>query len=139
MPIKILINEMKKIGYSGGLTTAYKFIRENFEVHKVKSSPTLPKHLYFPAKAALLVSQSPSILSSIQNDIVTKICSAAPDIKQACILSRQFRNLLILKRGKLTNRFEAWIEKALNCIASEIRSFAKGLLSDLSAVRNAIL
>ncbi|MBP1649883.1 MAG: hypothetical protein H6Q26_40, partial [Bacteroidetes bacterium] len=78
-------------------------------------------------------------LSSIQNDIVTKICSAAPDIKQACILSRQFRNLLILKRGKLTNRFETWIDKALKCKASEIRSFAKGLLSDISAVRNAIL
>jgi len=139
MPIKILINEMKKIGYSGGLTTAYKFIRENFKVHKGKSSPTLPKHLYFPAKAALLLSQSPSKLSSIQNDIVTKICSAAPDIKQACILSRQFRNLLILKRGKLTNRFETWIDKALKCKASEIRSFAKGLLSDISAVRNAIL
>ncbi|WP_158569036.1 ISL3 family transposase [Chitinophaga silvisoli] len=138
-PIKLLINEIKKMGYNGGFTTAYKFIRENFKVHNAKSKPAIAKHLYFPAKAALLLSQSPSKLSTLQNEIVTTICSATPDIKQASILSRQFRNLLILKRGGLTKRFEIWIGKALRCKASEIRSFAKGLLSDFSAVHNAIL
>ena len=108
---KSLINELKTMGYNGGLTTAYKFLRENFTTHKGEARRKISKHLYFPTKAALLLSQSPSKLSAIQNEVVTAICSAVPDIKQACILSRQFRNLLILKRGKLTIRFEAWMKK----------------------------
>jgi len=83
-------------------------------VHNEKSSPTLPKYLYFPAKAALLLSQSPSKLSSIQNGIVTKICSAAPDIKQACILSREFRNLLVLKEENLLTGLRLGLTKLLN-------------------------
>jgi transposase len=138
-PTKSLINELKTMGYNGGLTTAYKFLRENFTIHKGEPRRKISKHLFFPTKAALLLSQSPSKLSVIQKEVVTAICSAAPDIKQACILSRQFRNLLIFKRGELTKRFATWLEKALKCKASEIRAFAKGLLSDVTAVRNAIL
>lgn len=136
---KSLINELRKMGYDGGQTTAYKFIKENFSVGQRKSTRCLNRHLYFPTKAALLLSKSPSKLSIIESEVVGRLCSAIPDIRQAYILSRQFRNLLMLKRGKLTTRFERWLKKVAKCGASEMRSFAKGMLSDFAAVQNAIL
>lgn len=116
-----------------------KFIKENFNVRQGVTRRPISRHLYFPTKAALLLSQSPTKLNAIEKEVVNNLCTAAPDIKQACTLSRQFRNLLILKRGKLTKRFDNWLKLALKCKASEIRSFAKGLMSDFAAVHNAIL
>jgi len=134
-----LISELRMMGYSGGVTTAYKFFRENFLIHGGEPKPSFAKHLYLPTKAALLLSLSPSKLSAIQNNVATMLGSSVPDIKKACILSREFRSLLILKKGKLTNRFETWLNKALKCKAAEMRSFAKGLLTDFKAVHNPIL
>lgn len=113
---KDIINELRKMGYDGGQTTAYKFIKENFRVQQGKSLRFLNKHLYFPTKAALLLSKTPSKLNAIQSEVVDRLCSAIPDIRQAYNLSTQFRSLLMLKRGKLTKRFEKWLGKHINAL-----------------------
>jgi len=126
------------LGYDKGKTIPYNFIRENFKRHQ-GSFKSLSRHLYFPTKVSLILSQSPSKLTVAEKEVVETLCSAVPDIKRACILSRQFRNLLTFKRGRLTKRFEIWLERAGKCNIWEIRSFAKGLWPTLTRVHNAIL
>lgn len=50
-------------------------------------------------------------------------------------LVKEFRNMMENKAG---NELNGWIEEVQNSVITELRTFAKGLLTDLKAVENAI-
>jgi transposase len=62
-------------------------------------------------------------------------CEQSGDIKHARILATKFRAMMDNKQGYL---LKDWIEEVLLSSINELKSFAKGLLSDFKAVENAL-
>nr|WP_068887176.1 transposase [Pedobacter panaciterrae] len=74
-------------------------------------------------------------LSKEQKAIRSKLCRSSEELKKTMGLVKEFRNMMKNKAG---NELIGWIEEVKNSVITELRTFAKGLLTDLKAVENAI-
>ncbi|WPV69647.1 ISL3 family transposase [Chitinophaga sp. LS1] len=128
---KIII-ELKNSGYNGGKTAVYNFIKNCVRIKPNADQEELPRQLWSPNKASLLLSKPASLLNEIENKVVNALCKSVSDIERSCLLSRQFRRMIIKRKGERLNN---WVNKALKSGVKEMISFANSLLSDFDAVK----
>ena len=129
-----LWKEIKEKGYNGSRSAVYEFLKAHTRHKNENATPFIPLQSWSPSKVSLLLYRDESGLSKNEQKLLVKLKKSSPDIGTAHDLVRNFRNLIENKQGKLLKR---WIKSAMESTVQELRAFAKGLLSDFQAVKNA--
>ena len=75
------------------------------------------------------------MLSQREKQLLKELQKKSPDIKVASILSHKFREMMENKQGHLLKK---WVAEVQGSPVKELKGFARGLLNDYHAVRNAI-
>lgn len=129
-----LYGEIKQRGYKGAQSTAYEHLHRY--VHRPPGStvPRLPDLFYVPSKVAFLLLRKPAQLNSKERRLVSSLCAQCPEIKIAYGLAREFKEMMEQKKD---HRLKRWMKKVQASGIGELKSFAKGLLWDFEAIKNA--
>lgn len=130
-----LWNEVKERGYKGCKSVFYEHLRgyQKGKHYPTISSSSIP---YWSArKVSLLLYQKPDQLSIEDRELITMLKDRSEDIKSASLYVSRFRKILENKCGE---ELMCWIDEISRTNLKELKSFAKGLLSDITAVTNAV-
>lgn len=73
-------------------------------------------------------------LTEKEQKVVLTLCKQCSEIKTAYQLATEFKEMMEQRKGGLLLK---WIQKVIASGISELKSFAKGLLCDFGAVKNA--
>jgi len=137
--LNTLWTELREQGYPGAYSNlsealAYYDIR----LGKKKACKKRPAHkgsFFKPSLAAMAFLAHEDRLSKEQKAIRFKLCRSSIVLKKTMSLVKEFRNMMQNRAG---NELSGWIQEAKNSVVTELGTFAKGLLTDLKAVENAI-
>ncbi len=130
-----LWKEIKEKGYNGGRSAVYEFLKGHTK-SKNKNLPSFVPHAaWVPSKVSLLLYREKSKLSINERELLNKLRKISPDINATYYLAQQFRMMMENRQGVL---LKGWIEEVLKSPVNELKGFAKGLLSDFRAVKNAL-
>lgn len=141
-----LWKELKKHGYRGSSMAVRRYLERKSLVstnkrkrivrskvkNKVPLKPTIP--LITPRAAVLKLLHSDK-LKEQEKPVIEQILKSSPEIEKAVELGREFENLL-MSRSEIP--LDDWLRKAQTSSIAEIKSFARGLTQDQSAVQAAI-
>ena len=130
-----LFKEIKQMGYNGGRTSAFDHLHAYVNRAPRIKLPRLPDVFYVPSKISFLLMRKQNQLNNKEQTLVTNLCKKCPEIKTAASLASEFRQMMEDKKG---NQLLRWIKKAVASGISELKSFAKELLPDFKAVKNAL-
>jgi transposase len=130
-----LYREIKQRGYNGGRTSAFAHLHEYVKRTSRFTPPRLPDIFCLPSKVPFLLLRNKQQMTFSERKLVAGLCRKCPQIKTAYGLARELKELMEQKKGNL---LQQWVSKAVASGVRELKGFAKGLLSDLEAVRNAL-
>ena len=130
-----LFQEIKAMGYNGGRTILYSYLKKYGKQRNRTRLAKLPAVSWTTAKMKVLLCKSEHQLQEKDLQLVKDICSKSPEIDRARQLAGKFRVMMENKQGHLLSD---WIGEAENCGIAEMKGFAQGLLSDNQAVVNAL-
>ncbi len=133
--IKDIYVEIKALGYRGKQTTGYASIRKYMpDKARVIYPKELPLQYWRPAEVSLLLYRIPEELTPKEKKLVKYLRQESPEVATSYNLFRKFRQMLA---DKSDSQLSLWIDEARASGIKEIHSFAKGMLTDFSAVKNA--
>lgn len=75
------------------------------------------------------------MLSKRELRLIHELQKKSPEIRTATILSHKFRDMMENKQGHL---LPEWVSEVEQSSVRELKGFAKGLLNDYDAVKNAL-
>jgi transposase len=141
-----LWEELQKLGFRGSSMAVRRYLhRHQFPAPtgrsralKIKieaataSKPVMP--LITPRTAVLKLLHADR-LKAEEKPLIKEILKSSPEIEKAVELGREFENLLM---GRDQTPLDDWLGKAQTSAIVEIKSFARGLTQDKSAVQAAI-
>ncbi|SFW90121.1 transposase [Chitinophaga sancti] len=131
-----LWNNIKEKGYNGSRSVFYEHLKGivRVSVRNLTISPTsIP---YWSArKVSILLYRKKRQLPTSENELLNKLKTASGDIQSAASFVSRFRNLVERNNG---SGLKDWMDDLTNTSLKELKSFAKRLLPDLTAVVNAI-
>lgn len=131
---------IKKEGFKGSRTAFY----EQFKNHPARTSPVInllakvKQRLISPRKISryLGFDDLSKIKDKTDRDIMTQLLSKNKILEDLRHQVLSFKALLLGNDGSL---LEGWIKRTLAIGKSQLQTFVRGLLSDIEAVRNAII
>ena len=141
-----LWQELQKHGYRGSSMALRRYlerkrlvstnkrkriIRSKIE-SKLSLKPSIP--LITPRTAVLKLLHTDK-LKEQEKPVIDQILRSSSEIEEAFELGREFENLLM---GRSEIPLDAWLGKAQTSAIAEIKSFARGLTQDKSAVQAAV-
>jgi transposase len=97
--------------------------------------PALKEIAWIPSKVSLLLYRKKETLSQREKELLKYLQKKSPEIKSASLLSHKFREMMENKQGHLLKK---WVKEVEHSSIKELKGFAKGLLSDYQAVKNAL-
>jgi hypothetical protein len=124
-----LWKEITQLGYGGSRSVVYEFLKSHTRSRNKTNRPYIPRQSWSAAKVSLLVYKSYIDLSSRERALLNVLKEKSPDINIAIDLVQELK----AKGYKLMK----WIDKAMENSINELKAFAKGLLTDFTAVKNA--
>lgn len=127
--------EIKDKGYNGGRSAGYECLKPHTQSRNKTPLPILPQISWVPSKVSLLLYKKEELLSKKEVKLIHDLRDKSPDINTAWILAHRFREIMENKQGDLLNQ---WIDQVIQSSVSELKGFAKGLLSGYEAVKNAL-
>jgi transposase len=127
---KEILNQIMAMGYNG-----YENISRIRGKRSKEYLPQLPSVFWMPSKTSSLFYTDRQKLSSKEKELIDSLCQDSEEIKKAATLIQDFKGMMRTKNGSLLGE---WIERASSSNIKEIKGFARGLLTDLDAVRNGI-
>lgn len=130
-----LWKEIKARGYSGARSTLYECLKGYIKPHNRIKMPKLTDVSWHPSKVSLLLYKSEQKLSGKEIELINDLRKKSPDINAACLLAQKFREMLEQRHGYLLNQ---WIDEVQQSPIRELKGFAKGLMTDYQAVKNAL-
>jgi transposase len=130
-----LFKEIKSMGYNGSRTILYCYMKPYTKQRNSNKLARFPRVSWVASQVKVLLCKPEELLSPKDKGLVHNICEKSEDIKQARILATKFRTIMDNKQGYL---LKDWIEEVLRSSINELKSFAKGLLSDFQAAENAL-
>lgn len=133
--LQLLYKEIKQRGYNGCRSTAYEYFHQYVSRIPQRRVPRLPDIFYVPSKISFLLIRKQQQLTDGEQKLINALCCQCPEIKTAYGLATLFKKMMEQRKGCLLHR---WINKVVNSGIAELKSFAKGLLSDITAVKNAL-
>lgn len=130
-----LFKEIKAMGYNGGRSALYVYVKPYVKQRERSQLVKLPKVSWIASQVKMLLCKKEEQLVAKDKELVHEICEKSQDIKEAWILATKFREMMENKQGHL---LRDWIDKVLQSSLRELKDFAKGLMSDYKAVENAL-
>ncbi len=130
-----LWKEIKQQGYNGGRTAVYIHLRDYVKPKNRIKLPTLNYITWVPTRVSLLLYKKEASLSQKEKELLKEIRDKCPEIGVAQKLAHKFRDIIENKQGDLLC---SWMNEVQESPVKELKRFAKGLLSDFVAVKNAI-
>lgn len=130
-----LWNEVKERGYKGSKSVFYEHLKgyQKGKRYPTISSSSMP---YWSArKVSLLLYRKRKQLSMEERELISNLKKKSKDIQTTSLYVNRFRKLLENKQGE---GLQGWIDEVSGTNLKELKSFAKGLLSDITAVTNAV-
>lgn len=130
-----LWEEIQERGFRGEISSVRRFVQSWRESGSeiINNCRVLTRGFAPRQTAKLLLSDS---LTDHECKYVVKLCEINPKIDCLRKLGREFRQIV---REKRAADFDGWLAKVKNCEIVEIQKWANGLLTDESAVRNALV
>jgi transposase len=126
--------EIKQRGYNGSRSTACAYFHRYINGASRPRAPRLPDIFYLPSKVSFLLLKKQEQLRDGELKLVKTLCKHCPEIQTAYQMTTEFKEMMEQQQGSCLQR---WIDKVIVSGSSELKSFAKGLLSDFEAVKNA--
>lgn len=126
---------IRELGYTASQTTAYEQIGRIRGKDWRPSMQKVPELFWIPSRTSRLLYTKRDKLSNREREIIDNLCSASEEIRRTDELVRFFKEMLESKAGHL---LKTWINQAIGSGIKELKSFARGMLSDYSAVENGI-
>lgn len=123
------------MGYSGKQTAAYDQIGRIKGRKKREYIPKVPTVFWLPSRVSMLLYNHPDKLSARENKLVKYLCNSSTEVQSAAKLARSFRTMMENKQG---DELQSWVDQAIASDVRELKGFAKGLLTDFAAVKNAM-
>ena len=136
MEIKEILASIIRMGFTGSRSQAYLQIAK---IRGKKPKEYLPKmpHIYLiPSRTSILLYCNPEKLSTKEKRLVDDLCLKSEEIKRTAELALSFRVMMENKDGA---GLIHWINEAIHAGVKELKEFARGLISDFDAVKNAIM
>lgn len=132
-----IFRELKNVGFSGGLSTVSRWIKEfkegdtpDFIKPTVKNSVWLSRE-----KLISYLWFGHDQLKGSKAKIVADIFDKFPTVKLVYALTQELRGII---KDQLCDNLSPWIEKAISSDVQELIGFAKRLRKDYSEIYNAI-
>lgn len=131
-----LAAEIKAQGFRGGVDAVHRFVK-NWRKTTTRAVVFCPISIrgYSPRRTTKLLLNT-AAKTEAEKCYVAKLCENSPEINRARRLGIEFQRLISDKRAA---GFDEWLKKVAESEVAEFESWAKGLLTDESAVRNALL
>ena len=130
-----LWKEIKAKGYNGCRSVVYEYLKEYVNPQKKISMPDQQPIAWIPSKVSLLLYRKEEMLSKNERRLIKYLQNKSPDIRATALLSHKFRDIMENKQGHLLTE---WIAEVERSPVRELKGFAKGLLNDYHAVKNAL-
>ena len=130
-----LYREIKSMGYNGGRTVLYNYLKKHSKQRNKTRLAKLPAVNWTTAKVKVLLCKKEESMAEKDQKLVRDICEKSADIGHARLLILRFRDMMDNKQGHL---LKDWISEVMQSCIPEIKGFARGLLSDYQAVVNAL-
>lgn len=133
---KEILKKITEMGYKGSTTMCYENVRKLRKGKINNTAQQLLTVIWVPPKASNLFYIDRRRLSNKEKMFIDTLCKESKEIKIAAKLLRGFKSMLRKKDGSMLNN---WIKNAIASNVKEIKGFAKGLLSDIEAIENAVI
>ncbi|MEI6950363.1 ISL3 family transposase [Paraflavisolibacter sp. H34] len=130
-----LFKEIKAQGYNGGRTILYEYLNSYGKRRGSQRTVKLPVLSWKASSVKVLLCKKEEQLSEKDKVLVRDICEKSEDVKEARMLALKFRDMMENRQGHL---LKEWIDEVGASSIRELKGFAKGLLSDIEAVQNAL-
>lgn len=141
-----LWKELQKMGYRGSSMAVRRYLErtQSFTANKrrrvvrtkiegeTSMKPVIP--LITPRAAVLKLLHSDK-LKEPEKAVIEQILKSSPEIEKAIELGREFENVLM---GRSDTKLDDWLRKAESSSIAELKSFARGLTQDKTAVQAAV-
>lgn len=133
--IKELYQEICSLGYRAKRTAAYAAINKYMpKKGRIVYPREEPLQYWRPAEVARLFYRQPQELRANDVELINYLRKESREVETTYNLFQKFRFMLV---NKCNNQLQQWINDARGSGIKELQSFAKGLLIDLAAVKNA--
>lgn len=138
--IKETFEIIKKLGFNGSLSSFYDYIKSHSTINIQDNKPVtiIEYRMISPRKISMYLRYKD--LSEIKNSLEQKTMIEL--LKKNKVLS-QLRNQILAFKQMVINKdislLHDWMNETFNLGKSQLRTFVRGLLIDLEAVKNAIL
>jgi len=129
-----LWKEIRRKGYTGSRSVVYEFLKNYTRSRNKANRPFIPRQSWSAAKVSLLLYKAGKELSSSDQNLLNFLKEKSPDINIAIDLVQALKTIMLKRQG---HKLKKWITKAMECPIHELKAFAKGLLTDFKAVKNA--
>lgn len=141
-----LCKELQKMGYRGSSMAVRRYLERKQLLPTNKRTPITrskiageklaqPMIPLISPRAAVLKLLHYDKLKAEEKPLVDQILKSSPEIEAAVELGREFESLIM---GRDKTAFEGWLNKAQTSSITDIKSFARGLAQDKSAVQAAV-
>lgn len=129
VPVLQLLREIRELGYTGSRTLLVQYIAQG-RADADRPDPS-PRH------AARLMLTRPEALTASQQEVLTQLTAACPEMTAAASLVRSFAALLT-PHPRNARRLQKWITAARAASLPHVHSFTRGLDLDSHAATAAL-
>lgn len=133
---KALFEEIQNKSFTGSITALRNFLRNNNMLIPKKTPGTRKPQpiIYSSRKLGYILGKKEEDLLEKEREYLNHLYQLCPLTKDASELALEFKTFL---KNRAYNSLDDWIEKAKNSGPNALQNFAKGLINDYEAVKNA--
>ena len=131
-----LWREIKEQGFDGSFINTYRYLVKNFtkENKDNASKSSVPIKVYSARRLSFLMCREAENLKPKEQHYLDLLFEYCPQAKQASELAKRYRDILVNKKSDLLDQ---WIEDTLESGKEVLMTFAKNLMQDYDAIKNA--
>jgi transposase len=131
-----IANEIRAQGYSGTDRLVTMWIAETLRAERPRRATTKKTRPWSPQRGARLMTRNPTELSERDRDALERMLRAETNARAVYDLVQRF---MAMFRERKCDELMSWINDVREGGITTFRRFGSGIMSDLDAVRNALL
>lgn len=130
-----LWREITKLGFDGAFISVYRYMVKKFPTAKNKDGKTKPAiKVYSARRLSYLLCRDKDKLKPKEDKYLQLLFNHCPEAKTANSLALRYRDILVNQNADLLDK---WIEDAIDSGKEVLQNFAKNLMTDYDAIKNA--
>jgi len=131
-----LWREIKEQGFDGSFVSIYKYMIKNFTKDNDgnTSKNCVPVKVYSARRLSFLMCKEAEKLKPKEQHYIDLLFEYCPQAKQASELAKRYKDILVNRKPDLLDQ---WIEDAIESGKDGLMTFAKNLIKDYDAIKNA--